>query len=279
MKTVLSGETRRQLAELASLEDSAIDLAEAGLILARLDHPRRDRGRYRTLVDEMSAAVGEAGKRASSAEDRRAALAGGLVGRYHMVGDDRDDDELDSANLMQVLDRRRGPAITLGMVWLHVARRQGWTIEALAFPCHFLLRLEGADGRRTIFDPFWGGRCLDAAGLRDLLKASTGAAAELEPAHYAAQSNREVLIRLQTSVKTRYLRHAELRKALQAVDSMLLFAPDQFGLWREAGLMHLRQGNLKESIAALEQFVARAPNSPARHRTSVLLQDLRDKFK
>ena len=47
---------------------------------------------------------------------------------------------------------------------------------------------------------------------------------------------------------------------------------------REAGLMHLRQGNLKASVAALEQFVARSPNSPARHRTSVLLQDLRDKM-
>jgi regulator of sirC expression with transglutaminase-like and TPR domain len=71
------------------------------------------------------------------------------------------------------------------------------------------------------------------------------------------------------------LRHAQLRQALDVVEATLLFAPDQVSLWREAGMMHLRQGNVAAAIAALDQFVARAPNSPLRHRTSVLVQDLR----
>ncbi|PKU23509.1 hypothetical protein CWS72_16635 [Telmatospirillum siberiense] len=209
------------------------------------------------------------------AVERSAVMASVLIGRFGLQGDDRDEDSLDSANLMQVLDRRRGPANTLGLIWLHLGRRQGWEVEPLAFPSHFLLRLSGAGGQRVIIDPFWGGRQCDAANLRDLLKNSAGLGAELEPAHYAPQSNRDVLIRLQTAIKMRYLRHAELGPALKVVEAMLLFAPDQLPLWREAGLMHLRQGNLRSAIAALEQFVGRAPNSAARHRASVLLQDLK----
>lgn len=271
-------EARQCLARLGNLPDSAIDLIEAGLALASLDHPSRDPEPYRSLLDEMTEALRHAAERADSTEKRAAALATVLTGRFGLIGDDRDEDSLDSANLMQVLDRRRGPANTLGLIWLHLGRQQGWPIEPLAFPCHFLLRLSDAHGQRIIIDPFWGGRPCDASGLRDLLKTAAGLGAELEPAHYAAQSNRDVLLRLQTAIKMRYLRHAELGPALQTVETMLLFAPDQIALWREAGLMHLRQGNLRAAIAALEQFVTRAPNSMTRHRTSVLLQDLRTRL-
>jgi regulator of sirC expression with transglutaminase-like and TPR domain len=177
-----------------------------------------------------------------------------------------------------VLDRRRGPANSLGLIWLFLGQRQGWPVESLTFPGHCLLRLSDASGRRLIVDPFWAGRVCDASALRELLKAAAGLGAELEPGHYEAQTNRGVLLRLQTAVKLRYLRHAELDLALRTVETMQLFAPDQIALWREAGLMHLRQGNLRASIAALEQFVTRAPNSAARHRTCVLLEDLRTRL-
>jgi regulator of sirC expression with transglutaminase-like and TPR domain len=198
-----------------------------------------------------------------------------LAGDYGLVGDDRDDDDLDDGDLMQLLDRRRGPPLTIGLVWLHVARCQGWPAEPLTFPGPFLLRLTGAVGERVIIDPFRGGWRLDSVALRELLKARSGAAAELTPEHYATLSNRALLLRLQTTRKLRCLRHAQLARAVAAVEAALLFAPDQAPLWREAGMMHLRQGNLPAAIAALEQFVARAPNSQVRHRTCVLLQDLR----
>ncbi len=274
---MVDNEAKSALTGLAGLGDEAIDLAETALALAALDHPRRDRQRYLSQLAEMTASLTDRALAAETAGQRAAALAEVLVGRYRLSGDD-DEDEDDYANLMHLLDRRRGPAPTLGLLWLHLGRRQGWRIEALAFPGRLLLRLAGTDGARTILDPFAGGQMLDAAALRDLLKAAAGNAAELEPGHYATLSNRQVLLRLQTTVKLRHLRHAQLQRAAQAVESMLLFAPDEIALWREAGLIHLRQGNLKSAIAALEQFLARAPNSTARHRTSALLQELRQKL-
>lgn len=269
-------DARQDLARMGGQGDDAIDLAEAALALAALDRPRRDRQRYRSLLAEMTAHLADRTAAVATAEGRAEALAAVLGGSYRLIGDD-DDDDPDYANLMQLLDQRRGPAPTLGLVWLHMGRRQSWPMEALAFPGALLLRLMGEDGRRVILDPFAGGQVLDAAGLRALLKVSAGAGAELEPGHYARLSNRALLVRLQAAIKLRHLRHAELARAAAVLEATLLFAPDEVAMWREVGLIHLRQGEVKKAIAALETFLARAPNSTARHRTSALLQELRKK--
>jgi regulator of sirC expression with transglutaminase-like and TPR domain len=275
--TVLQG-PKGTLARLAALDDTAIDPAEGALALAALEYPLRDRGRYRAMLAEMAETVDEMAGGEQTAQAMAEALADGLAGRHRLTGDDRDEDDLQNANLMEVLDRRRGLPVSLGILWLDVGRRLGWTIEALAFPAHFLVRLTDAAGQRVILDPYGRGRQLDAADMRELLKGASGLAAELEPGHFTALGGREVLLRLQNLVKLRHLRLGQLRRAAEAVEAMLLFAPDQINLWRESGLMQLRQGNLAAAVAALEEFVRRAPNSTARHRTSALLQELRERL-
>ena len=84
------------------------------------------------------------------------ALKSVLVSEYGYSGDTVSYDSLQNANLIQVIDRRKGLPITLGIIYIHAARAQGWDIDGLNFPGHFLLRIE--DGvKRTIFDPFNGG--------------------------------------------------------------------------------------------------------------------------
>jgi regulator of sirC expression with transglutaminase-like and TPR domain len=59
---------------------------------------------------------------------------------------------------------------------------------------------------------------------------------------------------------------------------MLMFAPDQAALWREAGMLHLRLDNLRAAIAALEQFMRREAGDAPRHHVAALVQDLRAKL-
>jgi len=268
-------EIRADLSRLAGLPDEAVDLGEAALALAALERPDLPREPYRRflarLADETVAVAGGAG----DADTRAAALAEVIAARHRFAGDGRDYDELENANLMRVIDRRRGLPVSLGILYVQVGRACGWPMHGLAFPLHFLIRLAGDDGRRVVLDPFHGAKRLDTADMRALLKAVTGNDAELEPAHYAPLGNREVLLRLQNNVKFRQLRAAQLAQALRTVEAMLLFAPCQSGLWREAGLMHMRLGDKRSAIASLEQFLARDTNTQARHRASVLLQELR----
>lgn len=269
-------EIRQDLSRIAAQPDDAIDLAEAALALAALERPA-ELEPYRRHLDELAADAAEAARCGSTA-DRVDILNEVICGRHRYGGDERDYENLDNANLMRVIDRRRGLPVTLGILYLHVARRLGWAMDGLAFPTHFLVRLEDQAGRRDIIDPFHKGRVLDAAGLRDLLKAISGDGAELEPSHYAAVGNRDILLRLQNNIKLRLLRAGELQRALAVVEGMLLFAPTEAPLWREAGLLHLRLDNLRAAIASLEQFVARTGNATARHRASALLQELRGRL-
>src|SRR5258708_30354018 len=114
---------------------------------------------------------------------------------------------------MRVIDRRKGLPVALGILYIHAARAQGWDMAGLAFPGHFLVRLQDA-GARLILDPFHGGKPREAAELRDLLKAITRNEAELTPAHYPPVRDPQVLLRLPNKLKLPLVQSRPLQKAL-----------------------------------------------------------------
>jgi regulator of sirC expression with transglutaminase-like and TPR domain len=262
------------LSGLAGLTEEPWPLGEAALALACRDWPGVDLARYHQHLATLAREVGEAAATAGSAAERVAALSEVTAGRHGYAGDTLTYEDPQNANLMRVIDRRKGLPVALGVLYLHAGRAQGWSMAGLAFPGHFLLRLE-SDGERLLLDPFHGGRLRTAAELRELLKAIAGNAAELEPQHYAAVSDREILLRLQNNLKLRFAESQQLAPALGVIEGMLLFAPDLPGLWREAGLIHAELGNLRAGIAALERCQALARDEAARRQTAALLQRLK----
>jgi regulator of sirC expression with transglutaminase-like and TPR domain len=164
--------------------------------------------------------------------------------------------------------------VSLGILFLHAARAQGWRAAGLGFPGHFLIRLDG-DGEAAVVDPFHGGRVLDAAGLRELLKATCGLDAELERAHWQPVTNRDILLRLQNNIKTRCLQTGDVARALQAVEAMLLFAADIAQLWRDAGVLNLKLDRLAAAVRALERYLELSGSGPARREAERLLNQVR----
>ena len=252
-------------------------LGLAALALAALDRPRVDLARYRHHLASLAREVGEQAAAADDPERRIAALNAVLMERYGYQGDTLTYEDLQNANLMRVIDRRKGLPVALGILYLHAGRAQGWDMAGLAFPGHFLLRLDD-EGTRLIIDPFHEGRVRQAAELRDLLKTMAGNDAELTPAHYAAASDRDVLLRLQNNIKLRLIESRQLEKALAVIDGMLLFAPDDAALWREAGVINAELGQLQAAIGALERFLALADSDAARHHAAALIERLRKRL-
>jgi regulator of sirC expression with transglutaminase-like and TPR domain len=265
------------LRDVAGFGERPLPLAEAALALAALDRPRVDLARYRQHLAALAQEVGEAAAAARDASQRIAALNAVILERYGYQGDTLTYEDLQNANLMRVIDRRKGLPVALGILYIHAARAQGWDMAGLAFPGHFLVRL-AEPGERVILDPFHGGRVRAAAELRDLLKAIAGNAAELLPAHYTEVSDRDILLRLQNNLKHRLLESRQTEKALAVIAGMMLFAPDQAVLWREAGLINAELGNLRAAIDALERFLVLATDATARHHTALLLQKLKPRL-
>lgn len=267
----------RFLRELGALGLQPLPIAEAALAFASFERPRVDFGRYREHLRLIARDVGHHPAAVGELAARARALNEIILLKYGYSGDEQTYDDLQNANLMRVVDRRKGLPVVLGILFIDAARAQGWEAAGLGFPGHFLVRLSD-DAERLILDPFHSGQICGAAELRDLLKAVAGADSELSPEHYAPVSDRDVLLRLQNNLKSRLLQEQRHERAVRVVETMLMLAPDLAELWREAGLLHRRLGNMRAAGAALEQFVVRAPDGMARHQAAALLQQLRSQL-
>jgi regulator of sirC expression with transglutaminase-like and TPR domain len=261
----------------ARLGDEPLEIAETALAFAAMDRPGVPLGRYRRELDAMVEAVASrvASLSASQpAEEKVACLSRALAGEYSFKGDEATYDDPQNANLMRVIDRRKGLPVTLGILYMHAARRQGWWAEGLNFPNHFLIRVRiGSD--QVILDPFHEGRTMDAPALRSLIRDMSGGKADLSPAATQAVSDRQVLLRLQNNIKLRLYRNNRFAEALKVLERMRLLAPDLTDFQREAGMVNARLGNLSAAIGLLRDYLENGDaGDTVRHETARVLMDL-----
>jgi regulator of sirC expression with transglutaminase-like and TPR domain len=262
------------LAELGKADDGAFDPGVVALAFAALKRPHTAFGRYEAhLHDLANMAAGHAAHTGSAAE-QAAALSHAIFESNGYSGDTLTYDDLQNADLVRVIDRKKGLPVALGILCMSVAHRLGWSVVGLAFPGHFLLRLDHG-GERLALDPFEGARVLDAAGMRDLLKRMQGEGAELTAEHYQPVRNSDVLLRLQNNIKLRRLRAGDISGALETAEAMLAFSPGTVELMRETAMMHMRLENIGQAIRGFERYLAAEPEEGLRHKAAKLLQELK----
>jgi regulator of sirC expression with transglutaminase-like and TPR domain len=256
-------EPRAALAAIGQLVDSEIDIGNAALQLARVDAPDANwQMAARHLSDVAQSAVKHAA--ALDTEDlaaRAGLLADLLAGQFGYVGDVETYDDPANANLIRVIERRRGLPVALGVIWLHAARAAGWGSHGVDFPAHFLIALEGHK-TQVVIDVFGGGQVMSARELRALLKRVEGEKAELRPGLLQPMSTRRVLLRLQNNIMTRRLETGDLRGGLRCTEDMLLIAPDQAELWRQAGIMNQRLEQVAAAKDCYQRFLDLVPEGP-----------------
>jgi regulator of sirC expression with transglutaminase-like and TPR domain len=267
---------REALKAIGQLTDAEIDIGNAALQLARVDAPEADWQRAaRHLSDIAHGAV----KRAVAMEQehlptRAAALAELLVGELGYAGDLETYDDPANANLIRVTERRRGLPVALGVLWLHAARAAGWGSHGVDFPAHFLVALEGHK-TQVVLDVFNGGQLMSAKELRALLKRVEGEKAELRPGLLQPMSTRRVLLRLQNNIMTRRLESGDLRGGLRSTEDMLLIAPDQAELWRQAGIMNQKLEQVAAARDCYLRFLELVPEGSVANSVKVQLEILK----
>ena len=271
-------EARVALQSIGQLPDGEIDLADAALQLARIDAPQADWQAARRALSALArGAVARAGGLGADDLPGRAAALAGLLEELDYAGDrDRYDDPA-NANLIHVLERRRGLPVALGILWLHAARAAGWGAHGVDFPGHFLLALTGR-GEQMVLDVFAGGVALDAPDLRRLLKRAEGPQAELRPGMLRPMGARAVLLRLQNNIKVRRLAAHDLAGALACAEDMLRIAPEEAMLWRETALFNQRLDRVGAALDCFAEFLRLVPSGEAATRVRTAMEELRSRL-
>lgn len=272
-------EARAALEAIGKLDDSEIDLADAALQLARVDGPDADwqavRDHLSSLARDAAALANDIGPGDLSAQ--AGALAGLLAGRYGYAGDGDAYDDLANANLIQVVERRRGLPVALGILWLHCARAASWDAHGIDFPGHFLVGL-AAGGAQAMLNVFTGGDPMDAPEMRTLLKRIEGPKAELNPELFQPMGNRAVLLRLQNNIRARRFAAEDFEGALACAEDMLRIAPRAVAIWRDAALLNQRLDRVGAALRCFERFLAIVPEGEAADRVRNAMDELRTRL-
>jgi regulator of sirC expression with transglutaminase-like and TPR domain len=274
-------DARAVLSESAGKDDSELNLLTLALAFAVPAHEGISIDKYFSHGAKIATEVGEryiALMNAGADDDagtQLAALKHILHDREGYTGDSETYDDLQNADMMRVIDRRKGLPISLCILYISAGRANGWQVDGLNFPGHFLARIEHK-GQRLIFDPFNGCEVMEAPGLRRLLKKVRGGNAELSADYYRPCSNRDTLIRLENNVKLRLIDAEDYKGALEVIDLMRAFDPGEYRLLLDAGVLYVRTGQARAAADVLEKYIALTPNTQDRQEAEAILRSLRD---
>jgi len=236
------------------LEDEAIDLDTSALALAAPDHPQVALDPYIDHLRDLTRRLVKAGRGASSASEQGEAIAAVLAGDLGYGGDQAAYEHPDNADLIRVIDRRRGLPVSLSILYVAAARRLGWTAEVLNTPGHVLVRL-GPETDPLLIDPFNGGAVVSAEDLASLLRRILGTAARPSAEHLKPMENRAVLIRLLLNQASRAEASANVSGALTLYERMTAIAPDYSQPWWDRARLETATGDVQAARSSLSAML------------------------
>ncbi|NEX94163.1 transglutaminase family protein [Caulobacter sp. 17J65-9] len=241
-------EAEEALVAAGGQPDAKFPLLEAAIACAIHDYPFRDPAPARALAEAAAARLRER----LDLESPDEALAETLSGDLRLAGDLLTFEDPANTDVVDVADRRRGLSATLGIFYLHAARRCGLKADGVDFPGHFLLRVETSDGPVAL-DPFSQGRLVLPSELtrRALRAGLTPDVADRLEILMAPVSDRQVLIRLQNTLFARALAAHDYDGAERSALRRAWLDPADHHPWLDVAAAREKQGALTGALEAL----------------------------
>jgi regulator of sirC expression with transglutaminase-like and TPR domain len=258
-----------------ALAQHPVDLARAALAVAREEYPQLEEDRYLRQLDELAARV-QSGVPAGASPERRVGRLNTVL--FHDLGfAGNHEDYYDPRNsfLNEVLDRRMGIPLTLSIVYMEVGRRCGLRVDGVAFPGHFLCKVQ-LDGGELVVDPFHRGQLLGLPELKQRLASALGQQVKFDPRILRAAEPREILVRMLQNLRSVYQERKDMPRALSAVDRLLLLQPSNVRGLRERAELREQLGGELAAAADLERVLELEPKASDAAALRAKVRRLRD---
>lgn len=254
-----------QWRRIARMRDEDVSLAEGALWIAASEYPD-------LVVDDYLVRLHDMATKLRSRLRADVATAEKLLALNHYLFDElgfsgNSDDYYDPRNsfLNEVLERRLGIPITLGVVYIEIGRRIGLGLHGVSFPGHFLVKCALRDGV-VVLDPYSGGVSLGVDELQQRLRAA-GSAADVDDALLShllsAASNKEVLARMLRNLKVIYARQDDWLRALSSSERLIALTPDDAGEeYRDRGGIYLKLECFRAALGDFGTYLKQCPGAP-----------------
>jgi regulator of sirC expression with transglutaminase-like and TPR domain len=245
--------------------DEHFPLLEAAISLAQDEYPDLDVQQVLGDVDQLLARVKRRLPADSPDLQRLRALNQFFFRDLSFGGNVNDYYDPDNSYLNAVLRTRRGIPITLAVLWLELAVGLGLNARGVAFPGHFMVKVNLPKGQ-VLIDPF-SGQSLSREELAERLepfRQRSGMVDEFEvPMGLYLQSAppRDIISRMLRNLKDIHRTQEDWQRLIAVQDRLIVLQPEAWPEYRDRGLALAMQGEVALAVADLETYLEHAEDA------------------
>jgi len=242
--------------------DASFALFEAAVSIAQDEYPELD---VQTVLDEADLLLARLKRRIPADAGSLQKLQ--LLNQFYFhdmkfAGNVNDYYAPDNSYLHMLLRTRRGIPISLAVLWMEMAQGLGLSVNGIAFPGHFMVKVSLPMGQAVI-DPL-SGKSLSREELSERLdpyRKRSGLVDEFEvPLGLYLQSAqpREIIARMLRNLKEIHRAEEDWQRMLAVQERLIVLMPESWSEYRDRGLVHAELGHTGPALADLECYLVHA---------------------
>lgn len=245
--------------------DAHFPLLEAAISLAQDEYPDLDVQQVLGDVDQLLARLKRRLPSDAQPLQKLRSLNQFFFHDLNFGGNINDYYDPDNSYLNAVLKTRRGIPITLAVLWLELAGGVGLNARGVAFPGHFMVKVNLPKGQ-VVIDPF-SGQSLSREELSERLepfRQRTRLDDEFEmPIGLFLQSTgpREIIDRMLRNLKEIHKTQEDWQRLIAVEDRLIVLQPEAWSEYRDRGLAWAVQGHAERAVPDLEKYLAQAEDA------------------
>ncbi|WP_191922581.1 invasion regulator SirB1 [Pantoea agglomerans] len=175
-----------------------------------------------------------------------------------------------------VLKTRRGTAVSLGVILLHIAAELELPLMPVIFPTQLILRAEWIDGDKWMINPF-NGETLDRHTLEVWLKGNISPTARLYDDDLDEAKTVTVMRKMLDTLKAALMEEKKMELALNVSQVLLRIDPDDPYEIRDRGLIYAQLECEHIALNDLTYFVEQCPEDPVSEMIKVQIHAIEQK--
>jgi regulator of sirC expression with transglutaminase-like and TPR domain len=259
--------------------DAAFPLLEAAISLAQDEYPELDVQQVLDEVDQLLARLKRRLAADAGALQKLRALNQFIYRDLNFAGNFNDFTDPDNSYVHVVLRTRLAIPITMAVIWLELAQGLGLAARGVAFPGHFMVKVNLVEGQ-VIIDPLTG-QSLSREELSERLEPFRllgGLVDEQEVPlglYLQAAPARDIMARMLHNLKEIHAAQEDWPRLLAVLDRLIVLLPQAWSEYRDRGLVHAEVGHPGHALEDLETYLVNTVAGDDRSAISARVAELK----